>query len=99
MRKFFLSPKHFDRNFLAKKKWVWKILGKHVFGPKMSGSKKFLVQNDVGSKEILSLKKFGLQKFCSVLISNSGDMASYLLLNYRETKTKNLAKPVLDIAA
>ena len=39
-------------------------------------------------------------KFGRVLTSNSGDMASYLLLNYRDpTKNKNFAKPVVDIAA
>ena len=43
-------------------------------------------------------------KFGRVLTSNSGDMASYLLLNYRDpnknnNKTKNFAKPVVDIAA
>ena len=43
-------------------------------------------------------------KFGRVLTSNSGDMASYLLLNYRDPKnknnnTKNFAKPVVDIAA
>ena len=36
-----------------------------------------------------------------VLTSNSGDMASYLLLNYRDPKNNkmNFAKPVVDIAA
>ena len=40
-------------------------------------------------------------KFGRVLTSNSGDMASYLLLNYRDpnNNTKNFAKPVVDIAA
>ena len=42
-------------------------------------------------------------KFGWVLTSNSGDMASYLLLNYRDhnknSNTKNFAKPVVDIAA
>ena len=44
-------------------------------------------------------------KFGRVLTSNSGDMASYLLLNYRDPpkknkkNKKNFAKPVVDIAA
>ena len=41
-------------------------------------------------------------KFGRVLTSNSGDMASYLLLNYRDPPKKkkmNFAKPVVDIAA
>ena len=42
-------------------------------------------------------------KFCWVLISNSGDMARYLLLNYRDPaaakKKVNFAKPVVDFAA
>ena len=40
-------------------------------------------------------------KFGRVLTSNSGDMASYLMFNYRDPKkTKmNFAKPVVDIAA
>ena len=39
-------------------------------------------------------------KFGRVLTSNSGDMASYLLLNYRDPpNNKNFAKPVVDIAA
>ena len=38
-------------------------------------------------------------KFGRVLTSNSGDMASYLLVNYRDPNTKNFAKPVVDIAA
>ena len=42
-------------------------------------------------------------KFGRVLTSNSGDMASYLLLNYRDPnpKIKNFATPVpvVDIAA
>ena len=39
-------------------------------------------------------------KFGRVLTSNSGDMASYLLLNYRDpNKNMNFAKPVVDIAA
>ena len=39
-------------------------------------------------------------KFGRVLTSNSGDMASYLLLNYRDPNknNKNFAKPVVDIA-
>ena len=40
-------------------------------------------------------------KFGRVLTSNSGDMASYLLLNYRDPKNnnKNFANSVVDIAA
>ena len=40
-------------------------------------------------------------KFGRVLTSNSGDMASYLMFNYRDPKKKNMnfAKPVVDIAA
>ena len=41
-------------------------------------------------------------KFGRVLISNNGDMASNLLLNYRDpnpNKKMNFAKPVVDIAA
>ena len=43
-------------------------------------------------------------KFGRVLISNNGDMASNLLLNYRDpnpnkNNKKNFAKPVVDIAA
>ena len=41
-------------------------------------------------------------KFGRVLISNNGDMASNLLLNYRDpnpNNNKNFAKPVVDIAA
>ena len=41
-------------------------------------------------------------KFGRVLTSNSGDMASYLMFNYRDPKKKknmNFAKPVVDIAA
>ena len=45
-------------------------------------------------------------KFGRVLTSNSGDMASYLMFNYRDPKTNknknnkvNFAKPVVDIAA
>ena len=41
-------------------------------------------------------------KFGRVLISNNGDMASNLLLNYRDpnpnNKKMNFAKPVVDIA-
>ena len=45
-------------------------------------------------------------KFGRVLTSNSGDMASYLMFNYRDPKKNpkknpkmNFAKPVVDIAA
>ena len=40
-------------------------------------------------------------KFGRVLTSNSGDMASYLMFNYRDPKNPkmNFAKPVVDIAA
>ena len=43
-------------------------------------------------------------KFGRVLTSNSGDMASYLMFNYRDPKKKNkkkvnFAKPVVDIEA
>ena len=40
-------------------------------------------------------------KFGRVLTSNSGDIASYLLLNYRDPNNKkvNFTKPVVDIAA
>ena len=38
-------------------------------------------------------------KFGRVLTSNSGDMASYLMFNYRDPKKMNFAKPVVDIAA
>ena len=40
-------------------------------------------------------------KFGRVLTSNSGDMASYMLLNYRDpnNNNKNFAKPVVDVAA
>ena len=43
-------------------------------------------------------------KFGQVLTSNSRDMASYLVLNYRDPnnnkkKKMNFAKPVVDIAA
>ena len=38
-------------------------------------------------------------KFGRVLSRNGGDMASYLMFNYRDPKTKNFAKPVVDIVA
>ena len=38
-------------------------------------------------------------KFGRVLTSNSGDMASYLMFNYRDPKKMNFAKPEVDIAA